>query len=300
MILTFLASFAQEESRSTSENMKWRIKQDFQKGIIWGSKPSLGYELKDKKLTVIQDEADVVRLIYNLYLEGNGDEKICRILDAKGALPKRSKKWNRSSVRSILTNYNYTGDLVLQKTYRENHLTKTKKTNNGEFKKYLVKNNHEAIIDKSIFDAVMAIREARAIKVKPRNGNKSHVFKGMIRCSNCGCVYKRVKRKTNDVWVCSTAKLKGKDFCSSKQVPNNKVIEAANFILNQTVFNEFDFMSKISFVEVHPDNKLIFHMNDERVKQYVWTYESRSKSWTKEMKEEARVRALKQHEGGSL
>ena len=161
MILTFLATFAQEESRSVSENMKWRISKDFKAGLIWGGNSSLGYRLKDKKLYVVEDEAETVRLIYKLYLEGNADERICDILNLQGIKPYKAKKWNRSSVIKILTNYNYTGDLILQKTYRDNHLTKTMCINNGEYNKYLVLNAHEAIIDKVTFNDAQKMRRLK-------------------------------------------------------------------------------------------------------------------------------------------
>ncbi|MDY0138989.1 MAG: recombinase family protein, partial [Candidatus Izemoplasmatales bacterium] len=70
MVLTFLASFAQEESRSVSENMKWRIKKDFEQGLIWGGNACLGYRLVNRKLQLVEDEASIVQMIYDLYLKG--------------------------------------------------------------------------------------------------------------------------------------------------------------------------------------------------------------------------------------
>ena len=139
MILTFLATFAQEESRSVSENMKWLIKRYFEKGIIWGSKPCLGYKLENKQLILVPDEAEIVRMIFQLYINGNGADTIGKILQSKEINPTRSKVWNRSSIMEILANYNYTGDLILQKTYVENHLSKRKILNAGELDRYIVK-----------------------------------------------------------------------------------------------------------------------------------------------------------------
>jgi DNA invertase Pin-like site-specific DNA recombinase len=120
MILTLLASIAQEESRSVSENMKWRIKKDFQEGMIWGGRSSYGYKLEDRKLTIIPEEAEVVKLIFDLYIEGHGVDAIRKILDSKNIKPMNAKNWGHSSIMKILKNRNYTGDLILQKTYREN------------------------------------------------------------------------------------------------------------------------------------------------------------------------------------
>lgn len=105
MILTFLATFAQEESRSVSENMKWRIKKDFEQGIMWGGKPCLGYDLENKRLILVPDEAETVKMIFQLYIEGKGADTIGKILDVKGIEPKYSSKWNRSTIMQILSNY---------------------------------------------------------------------------------------------------------------------------------------------------------------------------------------------------
>jgi DNA invertase Pin-like site-specific DNA recombinase len=91
MILTFLATVAQEESRSVSENMKWRIKKEFKEGLIWGGNSCLGYRLKNKKLHIVPEEAETVRLIYNLYLEGNADQHICDIFNFKGIVNVKTK-----------------------------------------------------------------------------------------------------------------------------------------------------------------------------------------------------------------
>lgn len=172
MILTLLASMAQEESRSVSENMKWRIKKDFEQGIMWGGNSCYGYKLENKQLIMIPEEADIVRLIFQIYIEGKGADTIGKILDSKGIHPKHSAKWNRSTVMTILSNYNYTGDLILQKTYRENHLSKRKIINSGELDRYAVKNHHQAIISKDLFDEVQRIRKQKAEKIKSHSKKK--------------------------------------------------------------------------------------------------------------------------------
>lgn len=189
MILTFLASFAQEESRSVSENMKWRIKRDFEEGILWGGNSFYGYKLEGKTFILIPDEAETVKLIFDLYEKGFGAESIIKVLDEKGILPKYSKMWNRSSIITMLSNPNYTGDLVLQKTYRDHHLTKRKKMNQGEQDQYIVSHHHEAIITKKQFDVVQAIRMIRSEKYQKYHVKKHQAFIGKIRCGICGSSY---------------------------------------------------------------------------------------------------------------
>ncbi len=295
MILTLLATMAQEESRSTSENMKWRIKKDFEKGLIWGGNDSYGYKIENKTLILVPEEAEVVRLIFELYLKGNGYVKITRILTDKGYKPKIAKTWNPASIRTILNNYNYTGDLILQKSYRENHLTKTKRINNGEFDKYLIENNHEPIISKEFFFAVQELRREKTSNVKKSNNNS--IFKGKIRCGLCGKMYTFRKTKYNDVWVCLTYRQGGPSACESKQVLDKKVIEASNSILQMSKFKRHVFDNLVEEVIVLPDNKLVFKLYDGTEEEYLWEYESRSNSWTKEMKKEASIRQKNRMKG---
>jgi len=296
MILSFLASFAQEESRSVSENMKWRIQKDFNEGIIWGGKSCLGYKLENRKLEVVPDEAEHVRLIFQLYIEGNGADTIGKVLDRKGVKPKYASKWSRSTIMQIIANNNYTGDLILQKTFRDNHLTKRKVINTGEMNQYMVKNNHEAIISHELFAEAEKVRKAKSLqKVSPSIHNQ-YAFKGTIRCGICGRAYVRKTTPSKYIWKCSLSVTKGKDTCASKQVPDSIIIEAANHILNRTEFDEKLFNSKVESIEVVPERRLIFHMKDGSSKEYLWQT-SRSDSWTKEKREQARIRAINQMKG---
>jgi len=298
MILTFLVTFAQEESRSTSENMKWRIKKDFEQGILWGGKPCLGYALEDKRFIVIPDEAKIVQQIYQLYIAGYGADTIGKILDERGIIPKNSAKWNRSSIMTILSNYNFTGDLILQKTFRENHLSKRKIINSGELDQYAVKKNHEAIISKDLFDKVQEIRKQRAERIKPRINKKPQAFKGMIKCGICGKAYTHKSTPHNEIWKCSLSVTKGIEACPSKQVPDREIKKAAKTILEIRSFDEEVFKSKVKQVIVIPENNLIFQFKDETSVEQTWNKSSRSETWTPEMREKARIRALKQHKGG--
>jgi DNA invertase Pin-like site-specific DNA recombinase len=296
MILSFLATFAQEESRSASENMKWRIKKDFNEGIIWGGKSCLGYKLENRKLDMIPEEAEVVRLIFQLYSEGHGADTIGKILDSKGVKPKYASKWSRSTIMQIISNYNYTGDLILQKTFRDNHLTKRKIVNTGEIDQYMVKNNHEAIINHEVFAKVQRIRkEKRKQSVSP-SIQKHYPFKGMMRCGMCGRAYVRKTTPSKHIWKCSLSVTKGKEACASKQVPDNQIMLASNHILNRTEFDENHFKLKVESIEVMPERRLTFHLKDGTSKDYHW-YATRSESWTEDMREQARIRRINQMKG---
>lgn len=293
MILSFLATFAQEESRSASENMKWRIKKDFNEGIIWGGKSCLGYKLENRKLEMIPEEAEIVRLIFQLYIEGHGADSIGKILDSKGVRPKYASMWSRSTIMQIISNYNYTGDLILQKTFRDNHLTKRKVINTGELDQYMVKNNHETIISHEVFEKAQRIRKEKRERLVSPSIQKDYPFKGMMRCGMCGRAYVRKTTPSNHIWKCSLSVTKGKEACASKQVSDNQIIEATNHILNRTEFDENYFKSKVESIEVMPEQRLIFHLKDGTSKDYQW-YTSRSESWTEDMREQARIRRINQ------
>jgi len=296
MILSFLASFAQEESRSTSENMKWRIQKDFNEGIIWGGKSCLGYRLENRKLEVVPDEALHVRLIFQLYIEGLGADTIGKVLDRKGVKPKYASKWSRSTIMQIIANNNYTGDLILQKTFRDNHLTKRKVINTGELDRYIVKNKHEAIISHDVFTEAQRVRKEKSRRTASTSIQKHYPFKGMVRCGICGRAYVRKTTPLKHIWKCSLSVTKGLEACASKQVPDSQIIKAFNQNFNRTEFDENHFKSKVESIEVMQKQMLIFHLKDGTSKDYRWNT-SRSESWTQDMREQARIRRVNQMKG---
>jgi len=296
MILSFLAIFAQEESRSASENMKWRIQKDFHEGIIWGGKSCLGYKLENRKLEMIPEEAENVRLIFQLYIEGHGADTIGKILDNKGVKPKYAAKWSRSTIMQIISNYNYTGDLMLQKTFRDNHLTKRKVINKGELDQYIVQDNHEAIISHEVFTDAQRIRKEKSKQSVSPSIQKQYPFKGMVRCGMCGRAYVRKTTPSKHIWKCSLSVTKGLEACASKQVPDSQITLASNHILNRPEFDENYFNSKVKSIEVMLEQRLIFHLKDGTKKDYRWIT-SRSESWTQPMREQARIRRINQTRG---
>lgn len=297
LMLSLLASFAQEESRSTSENMKWRIKKDFSEGIIWGGKPHLGYALTNKRLIVIPEEAKIVKRIFSMYLNGYGTQKIANILNDEKVKPKFSNLWNRSTIRKILGNINYTGDLLLQKTFRENHMTKRTIINRGEQNQYLVEADHEAIIAKEDFKKVQELLEQNGKSQKESHKKASFsIFTRKIQCGNCGAFYKHKITKYNQVWNCSTFERIGKSHCPlSKQIPEIQLKETIKNALGWSEFCDDFFKNEVKLITAMEDNTLQIHMTDGTVVVTKWQDRNRADSWTNEMRELARERALKQH-----
>ena len=186
LLITLLAAFAQAESQSSSENQKWRIRKSFEEGRLANGGRMLGYRLENDTLTVIPDEAEVVRQIFTDYLSGMGIRAIAKKLNFQRIRTIRQKEWQPCSVRALLGNEKYTGSLLLQKTYTKDYISKKSVKNKGERTQYLVENSHEAIIPKELFDAVQAELKRRNDRLGPKHPYPEHkqtLFQGMIVCA---------------------------------------------------------------------------------------------------------------------
>lgn len=183
LMLTLLASFAQEESRSISENCTWGQRKRFADGkVTVPFNRFLGYDRgEDGNLVVNPEQAATVRRIYSMFLQGMTPFGIASKLTVDGVLsPGGKERWSAGSVRSILTNEKYRGDALLQKSYTVDFLTKKKKLNEGEIPQYYVENNHQAIIQPEVFDMVQRELARRGQNRSHHSG--VHLFSGKIKC----------------------------------------------------------------------------------------------------------------------
>ena len=283
LMLTILASYAQEESRSVSENMKWRIKKNFEEGMPWNG-GMLGYRIKEGQYVVIPDEAVIVKRIYAEFQEGKGTNAIAQGLNEDGIPTRFGERWHPSVVAKILRNYTYTGNLLLQRTFVENHITKKNKINRGELPQYHVEEAHEAIIDIDTFNSVQAELERRTEKYghAPKE-QKRYPFTGLLICGNCGKNYRRKVTATQPVWICATYNTRGKKYCDSKQIPESTL---------SAITAEVATIEDIEKIVVFNGNRLEYHLIDGSVIERTWADRSRSESWTEEMREEVRRRKL--------
>jgi resolvase domain protein len=286
LLLTILASYAQEESRSVSENCKWRLRNKFKEG-----KPNnftvYGYHVSNGELTVNEPEAVVVRRVFADYLNGNGMTLIANRLNVEGYRTRNGVKWNASKVRTILKNEKYVGDLLLQKEYVADHLSKKKRANRGELPKYLVTDNHKAIISRVDFEQVQRRIGEQAEKYAAKiSASEPYQFTGKINCGICGKSY---RRKLNNVgtpyqkpvWICSTFNSESKSACASKQIPENILDEISA-----------GFEKEIRQIVALPNNFLRFVFMDGTTAETQWQDRSRRESWTEEMKQAARERQI--------
>ena len=282
LVLTILASYAQEESLSASENQKWRIRKNFEQGIQ--STFSLyGYRCKNNKITIYEPEAKIVKQIFKLYLAGIGSVNIANHLNALDIPSPNGDKWSARTIAAMLKNEKYIGDMLLQKYYTKDLLTKRDTINKGELPQYYVENSHEGIISRSDFKAV---QEKLNTNTHFYNTPKNYDFKSIVFCGICGSRYVRKKNYKKYVWRCHVFHNQGKDKCPSKQVPDEVLKDKAK-----------DFDKEISKIIVFPNNQLKFIFVDNSEIITTWEQASRKSSWTDEMKETARQKTLSRKRG---
>ena len=206
MLLTVLAAFAQEESRSISANITWGVRKRFEEGQErWAN--VFGYR-KDfdtgETYIIVEEEAKVVRLIFDLYEKGLSTTKIGKELKKRGILTPAGKEvWDGALVRSLLVNDKYCGDLVLQKYVTKDHLTHAFVKNDGdEVPMYYIKDHHKAIVSREQFNRVQRILEYRN---KKKNGYDTYPLGDKLRCPYCGkpMIQKKILvYKQSRGWVC--------------------------------------------------------------------------------------------------
>ena len=188
--LAIMSSIAQEESRKTSERVKWGQKRQMEQGVVFG-RSMLGYDVKDGRMTVNEEGAEIVRLIFHKFVhEGKGTHVIARELREDGILPMRVKEWRNTVILRMIRNEKYCGDLVQKKTYTPDFLSHEKKYNRGQEEFVIIKDHHEPIISRELFDEANRILDAKSLSQegKAKHSNR-YPFSGKIKCGCCGASY---------------------------------------------------------------------------------------------------------------
>jgi len=254
VMLTIMASLAQQESQSLSQNVKLGLQYRYQQGEIQvNCKRFLGFTKdENKRLIVVPEEAEIVKRIYREYLEGYSMLKIKRGLEADGILTGAgNEKWHTSNINQILRNEKYIGDALLQKTYTTDFLTKTRVKNHGVVPQYYVENSHEAIIPREIFMLAQEEQIRRRIIHKSPSGksrafSSNHCFSNMIFCGGCGEFYRRIhwnnRGKKSVVWRCISRLENTGLFCDARTVPESQIEQVLVAAINKTLCRKDDFL----------------------------------------------------------
>lgn len=213
--LAIMSSIAQEESRKTSERVKWGQKRQMEQGVVFG-RSMLGYDVKDGKMTVNEDGAKIVRLIFHKFAnENKGTHVIARELREAGITPMRVKEWSNTVILRVIRNEKYCGDLVQKKTFTPDFLSHEKKYNRGEEEFVIIKDHHEPIVSRELFEKANRILDEKSLtqEGKAKHSNR-YPFSGKIKCGCCGSSYvARYKNRKNGTrykaWRCYKSATQG-------------------------------------------------------------------------------------------
>ncbi|QRN84825.1 recombinase family protein [Clostridia bacterium] len=298
LMLTILASFAQEESRSASDNVKWRIRKRFAEGELVNLRFMFGYKIEKGTVEINAEEAGIVRLIFSEYVNGLGCTRIAKKLREMRVARPRGGRWDAERVAEILKNEKYTGNSLLQKKFVSDHLTKKLKPNKGELPQYFAEGTHPQIIDGVTYQKAQEIMSKRKERFQGNTKQGRYPFTSMIVCGNCGKKYKRKTSHGRVYWNCSTYLEFGKKACQVKQIPEKILKELAVEVLGATPFDGEYFLNSIKEIRVLEPSKLEFIFMDGHSVIKEWQNKTRSESWNEEDRERARQRGRIQGEGG--
>lgn len=284
MMIGFHSVLAQAESENISANVRWGIQQRMKSGTFAFRYNILGYRKSENgEPEIVPEEAETVKSIYEMFLKGDSIDQIKVWLETSEIKTKQGKaEWEKHAIRNILENERYTGDMLLQKTFTENCLTKKVKKNRGEMAKYLVVNNHPAIIDKDTFKRVQM--EIARRSNKRSTSDKSITGKGkysgkfaltdLLVCGECGSPYRRrtwsKNGKSKKVWRCLSRLEHGTEFCKdSISVEETKLYDAIHRAMQKAaeqkdVLNLI--MASLSYAATGDDDVLDVYALEQEIK----------------------------------
>lgn len=270
LMLTILASLAQEESRSISENCKWGIRKRFQSGEIGAAnKHILGYRYDDalRQYVIIPEETVIVHRMFQLYLDGKSLQAICDDLNSAGYRTVNGCLFQESSLSLLIKNEIYAGDLRRQKSYMEDLITKNKVKNKGELPQYYMQDCHEGILDRETYARVQAEIARRASLLNP-----TYPFTKKIICGCCGNHFTRKKSKVRGKifyhWICRSKKEVGMT-CDSRNYTEAMLERISAGVLGMSEFDAIAFAAQVKEMVVKPDGSIEFHLTGNQTRIWV-------------------------------
>ena len=287
IMLSILASFAQEESVNISNNVKWGTRKRFERGIPNGHFRVYGYRWEGDQLVVVPEEAVIVKRIFQNFMDGKSRLETEREFAAKGITTRAGCRWVDSNLKVVLTNITYTGNLLFQKEYLDSPLTKKRKKNRGELPQYLVENTHEAIIDKETFDYVQQeMARRRKLGAIANKSIPTTCFTSKLECGECHRHYVHsMKYSPNgyrqEYWICTSQK-DGKTKCSNKFMPQRILERLCAEVLGLDKFDEDVFLQSIEKIIVVKHHEMEFHFFDGRLVMKQWESNLKKEFWTTE------------------
>lgn len=269
--ITLRGMLAQDESRNISENIQWGIQRKFEKGEIYTKyKNFMGYTCVDGEIIIVPEQAEVVRKIFDLYLQGLSLGQIKSYLESQGIKTVTGKEiWDTKTIQRMLTNEKYKGDTMLQKTFTEDFMIGKKSKNIEQRNKYYVKDSHVAIVSAEVFDKVQEEMAKRARFVSKEDGsvenngskyNGKYILGNLLVCGDCGMSYRRRTERDKIVWRCATRIEKGKEACSHAPTLDEGWVKdvLSEAVCQGRVYDEAIIRSKVDKIQVFDTYILIF------------------------------------------
>lgn len=225
LMLSILASYAQEESRSISENVKWGIRKRFSRGEFLAYN-IYGYRWVYDHFEIINKEAEAIQFMYQSFADGMLLTEISEALTNRGIFTRNGKPFGKSSIMRILDQEKYRGFSILQRTFTANHITHEKKINRGDLPRFVVEGTHPRIISEELHHRVETERERRR-QIGVVRWRRGTCFTGKLICGYCGhtftytpCTKKsELTRFQQGAYKCSYRRKHGAESCSSKNLP---------------------------------------------------------------------------------
>ena len=251
-----------------------------------------GYRWEGDHLVVEPEEAKIVRLIYDNFLKGLSAEATEKQLEEMGVKSMKGMHFPNSSIRAILKNITYTGNLLFQKEYTLDPISKKTRRNNGELPQYFVENTHEAIIPMETYQAVQAeIARRRELGALANWSINTSCFTSKIKCGLCGASFVRNTRKNRaktsqlgeryTFYGCGTNKRKG-EHCSSGTIREDVLKEECAKALGLPEFDEETFSERVEKITIPATGTMLFEFTDGTTLEHHWSRNAKKESWTAE------------------
>ena len=245
MLLNVFSALAQEESKSISQNLRFSIRKLMESGEYVNNHVPYGFRLVGKQLEIFEPEAAIVHEIFNQYLNGKSPIEIGLWLDER-MIPTRNRisKWNPDVLTRMLSNEKYVGDILYQKKYRDTTVPFKQHNNHGEEDQFYIRDHHEGIVDRAVYDAVQILLQKRKVTIKKEFGFKQYPLTRRIRCSECGTFYIRRVIGGCVKWVCGKHK-EDSTACPSNYYSEERLYDGFISMVNNLRFGEPDILGTV-------------------------------------------------------
>jgi DNA invertase Pin-like site-specific DNA recombinase len=291
LMLSILASYAQEESLSISENVKWGIRKRFSQGRFLAYN-IYGYRWVADHFEIIEEEAEAIRFMYRAFADGMMLTEISEALAKRGIFNRKGLPFGKTSILRILDQEKYRGFTILQRTYVDDHITHQKKMNKGELPRFEVQGTHPVIIDEELHEKVEAERKRRRQAGAVR-WRRATCFTGKIICGYCGHTFTytpysrtgELTRFQQGHYQCSHKRKHGSKSCPSKSLPVYTLRKVCCSLLGplagatpEDPFEELWINERVQHIVAFAD-RLEFHLKSSEVLSTPWKNTAKRDAW---------------------